>query len=84
MIEIFPAIEKKQVALSRADFNTGIVLDEDLKYATSSIQRIYTVLANFDEALRYANDIVVKNNNVECYIYDNENKFLKLITKDNI
>lgn len=69
MIEIFPLLTEHQVALSRADINTGHVLDENLLLAMSPLQKVYTIFDDVNDAKDAAKALVKANNQIECYIY---------------
>ena len=84
MLEKFPKLNESEVALSRAEANTGIVLDEQFKYALSPAQKIYTVLNNVDDALKLANEILINKAGIEIYIHDKEEKLLHLLILSNV
>ena len=75
-MEQFPELINGQVALLRADINTGIVLDEEYKYATKPDQRVYTIFNGIDEALGFTKQILVENKKIECVIYAFDQKVL--------
>lgn len=84
MIESFPELKEGQFALSRADVNTGIVLDESLKFATTPDQKIYTIYGSLSEALNAARLIITNNTNTECYIHKRGNSLVHFINQKNI
>jgi hypothetical protein len=65
--------------LSRADVNTGIVLDEHNNYALSHLQKVYRVFNDELTALTEAELLVTENPNIECYIHNASNKLLYLL-----
>lgn len=71
-MEEFPLLKNKQVALLRADINTGIVLDKNYIYATTPNQEVYAVFDNIDLAIEFAKSIIIEQNDVECGIYGND------------
>ncbi|ASZ09873.1 hypothetical protein KTO58_26565 [Chitinophaga pendula] len=82
-MEEYPILAGNQVALLRAAFDTGHVLDEDQRLAINSDQKVYTVFENIDEALIAASEIINGNKNIECVIYDkDENPMHYLTYKD--
>lgn len=83
MLEKFPELKTGEVALSRADYNTGIVLDEQFEYALTPSQKIYTVFNNVDEALQLANEILMKKKEVEIYIHQDEKTLLHFLNYKN-
>lgn len=84
MTEEFPLLQKRQVALLRADVNTGIVLDESYNYATNSFQKVYTVFPDKFVALEAAKKLITERSTVECCIYDDQEKLLWFLNSDNI
>lgn len=68
MLEPFPSLVDTQVALIRAEYNTGIVVDVYYSRAMDSNQQVFTVYSNADEALRAAINIVQSRPNIECCI----------------
>ncbi len=69
MSQIFPLLNDSQVALSRADANTGIVLDESFQYAVNINQAVYTIYNGLSEAIEEAK-LIRRNPSIECYIHD--------------
>ncbi|KIO76014.1 hypothetical protein TH53_17505 [Pedobacter lusitanus] len=59
-MEKFPQLKDRQVALLRADINTGIVLDRNYIYATTSDQEVYTVFDDINSAIRSAKAIIAE------------------------
>jgi hypothetical protein len=78
MSNSFPILTENQVVLSRADINTGIVLDENLLYATDLSQIVYTIYPDLETAIEAAKLIVTNKPNVECYIHNKDNVLLDL------
>ncbi|TCC90195.1 hypothetical protein EZ428_13000 [Pedobacter frigiditerrae] len=83
-MEKFPHLKNEQVALLRADINTGIVLDKDYIYATTEVQEVYTVFDNIDSAIKFAKSIISERNDIECGIYGNDPVAFLTLTRDNI
>ena len=65
-MEEFPLLKNKQVALLRADINTGTVLDKNYIYATTPDQEVFVVFDNMDLAIEFAKSIIMERNDVEC------------------
>lgn len=84
MKELFPILKYGQVALSRADSNTGIVLNDQNKYAINSSQNAYITFNSLPEALNAAKLIINENRSVECYIHDDSNNLLSFLTFEDI
>ena len=84
MTERFPKLKPGQVALSRADVNTGIVLDEQNNYAVNESQQIFTIFDNEAQALHVAKLIITENKSVECYIHEQDDKLLYFLNSENI
>jgi hypothetical protein len=70
MSQIFPQLNDGQVALSRTDNDTGIVLDELFQYAVNIDQSVYTIYNDLSEAIEDAKLIRKENPSIECYIHD--------------
>lgn len=68
MQEPFPSLLDTQVALIRAEYNTGIVVDKNYAKAMGDNQQVYTVYSNTDQALKAAIDIVHSHPHIECCI----------------
>ncbi len=83
-MEKFPELKNEQVALLRADINTGIVLDKNYIYATKSDQEVYAVFDHIDFAIKFAKSIILERNDIECGIYGNDPVALLTLTHDNI
>lgn len=79
MSNSFPTLTGNQVVLSRADINTGIVLDENLLYATNLSQIVYTIYPDLETAIEAAKSIVTNKPNVECYIHNKDNVLLSFL-----
>jgi hypothetical protein len=75
----FPDLKNGQVALIRVDYNTGIVLDENFKYATSDEQIVFTVFDSIDSALIVAQGIVKERIDVECSIFNESNQIINVV-----
>jgi hypothetical protein len=83
-MEKFPQLKNQQVALLRADINTGIVLDKYYAYATNSNQEVYAVFDHIDSAIRFAKSIISERSDIECGIYGNDPVALLILNRDNI
>jgi hypothetical protein len=72
-MESFPLLKHNQVALLRADKNTGIVLDDQLSFALNDSQKVFSVFDSLNDAIVFADDFLSFNQKVEVVIYsDNE------------
>lgn len=83
-MERFPELKAGQVALLRADFKTGHVLDDLLKEAIGSEQEIYTVFDDKAEALQFAKSIIAARKDIECVISGEDGEMIFYITPQNI
>ncbi|WP_316812582.1 DUF416 family protein [Pedobacter heparinus] len=72
----FPKQKNGEYTLSRADRNTGIVLNEKFKYAGSDHERVYTEFGNIEEAINTAREIAKANATVEIYVYDHNEQLV--------
>lgn len=77
MTEKFPDLQNGQVTLLRAEINTGVVLDEDFKSAISSSQKVFSVFDTSNDAIDFANSIIKNRKDIECNIYERDEKFLR-------
>lgn len=80
----FPKLIGEQIALLKADVNTGVVLDDNYNYSINPNDRVYVVFANKDEALKIAKTIVLERKNVECGLYDLNQKMIFNVTINNV
>jgi len=83
-MEKFPELKEGQVALLRADFKTGQVLDELFKEAIESHQEIYTIFDDKSEALQFEKSIIAKRKDIECVIAGEDGEMIFYITPQNI
>jgi len=83
-MEKFPLLKNGQVALLRADINTGIVLDKNYVYATTPDQEVYVVFDNIDLAIEFSKLIIMERNDIECGIYGNDPVALLTLNRYNI
>ncbi|PTS93207.1 hypothetical protein DBR11_25800 [Pedobacter sp. HMWF019] len=83
-MEKFPLLKNRQVALLRADINTGTVLDKNYIYATTLNQEVYAVFDNIDLAIEFAKSIIMERNDIECGIYGNDPVALLILNRYNI
>ena len=70
----FPKLSIKQVALIRAECNTGIILDENFRRHISAQQTFYSVFETYENALKYIKSISMKD--VEFTIYNQNRQIL--------
>lgn len=84
MTEKFPKLKQGQVALLVADRNTGIVLDENFKYARDPLQKVYKIFSSSYDALEHGKELITENNSLECYIYESEDKLPSFLDIENI
>ena len=84
MIEKFPKVNPEVIVLTRAEISTGIMLDANLKYATTPIQKVYSVFNNPDKAKEHALNLVNDNKWIECYLYDSTDSLLFRVTRDGV
>lgn len=75
-IENFPELHNSQVALLRADTNTGHVLDEELNLAVNDHQKVFTRFDDAEIALVFAKSLILQNTQLECVIYTKGKKVL--------
>ncbi len=80
----FPTITGDEVVLMRAHLATGHVLDENFDIVRTNEQSFYTVIENVQHALQLAQEIVSKNNSIECCISGLNETPLYYITFENI
>lgn len=83
-MEKFPELKEGQVALVRADFKTGHVLDELFVEAVKSDQEIYTIFNDKQEALQFAKSIIAARKDIECVISGKDEEMIFYITPQNI
>lgn len=79
-LDSFPKLSDNQVALMRAEFNTGIVLDDKFQYAVNDNQKVFTVFNSQKEAEDAAREILLKRHDIEFVIYGNDKEVLQYIT----
>ena len=70
MHENFPIIEKNQVAVLYADYNTGIILNTNLKYNLNQKALEYLLFNSLDDAKIHCFEKIKAHPNIECIIYD--------------
>ena len=68
-----------QVALLRAEVNTGVILDENLDKAVTDIQVVYTVFDDLKAAVSVANNLI-KDGKIECVIYGKNQELVKYLS----
>ncbi|WP_342648417.1 DUF4184 family protein [Mucilaginibacter sp. CSA2-8R] len=79
-----PLLTDGQFILSRADYATGIVLDENLNWAVDDKQNVYTVYNDVDQAIEAARNIANYRGDIECYVHDSQMRPVYFIRKDEI
>ena len=72
----FPILKENEVVLVRADYNTGIVLDENFIYATNDNQKVYTIFNTLEDAKEYAKKLLLKNKEFEFVIYNRKKEVI--------
>lgn len=82
-MENFPTLQDNQVALLRAEFETGHILDESHNLVIDDFQKAYTIFSDVDAALLAAQRIIKENKNIECIIYDKNKAVLHYLTVGN-
>ncbi|MBW4891961.1 hypothetical protein KXQ82_19710 [Mucilaginibacter sp. HMF5004] len=83
-MEKFPELNTWHVALLRAEFKSGVVLDEQFKPVTDNKQKIYTKFTQADEAFAVAKQLILQNPDTECIIYGHDEEVLYYLTPQNI
>jgi len=74
----FPKLKSDELALLRAEVNTGHILDEsfELYNVNSKSQIVYTVFTSKKEAKTAALEILTKRNDIEVVIYDSKQNII--------
>ena len=80
----FPELKNGHVALLRAEFKTGTVLDEQCKPIVDNQQKIYTKFKHDEDALQAAKQLMLQNPDIECIIYGPDEEVLYYLTPQNI
>jgi hypothetical protein len=83
-MEKFPKLEQNQVALLRADVNTGIVLDDNYAVATKDIQNVYSIYDSMDDSIKYIKSVFNIRDDIEFVIYDFNNEVIQCISINNL
>jgi hypothetical protein len=83
-MEKFPELKNGHVALLRAEFKTGTVLDEQFKPVMDNQQKIYTKFKHDEDALAAAKQMMLQNPGIECIIYGPDEEVLHYLTPRNI
>lgn len=83
-MEKFPKLEQYQVALLRADVNTGIVLDDNYEVATKDIQKVYSIFDSVDDGINYIKLVFNIRDDIEFVIYDFNNEVIQCISINNL
>lgn len=79
-MEKFPELKNNQVALLRANSQTGQVVNELLNLAVNDEQIVYTVFNGYHEALEAAKSIRIKEKDIECVVYGKDQEVLFYIS----
>lgn len=80
----FPELSGNQVALLRAEFATGHVLDELFALAIYDSQKTYTVVGSLSDAIELSKKIVLERNDVECVVYGKNKEVLYCVDVNKI
>jgi hypothetical protein len=83
-MEKFPELKNGHVALLRAEFKTGTVLDEQFKPIADNGQKIYTKFKHDEDALAAAKQMMQQNPDMEFIIYGPDEEVLHYLTPQNI
>lgn len=83
-MERFPELKEGQVALVRADFKTGNVLDELFKEAHEADQEIYTIFDDQNQALQFAKTLIAERKDIECVISGEDGEMIFYVTPQNV
>lgn len=73
----FPRLDGTEVALLRAAYETGHVLDENYALAVNDSQVVYTVFPDLNAAMAYIKSAI--ENDIEYTIFDKDNKLFRHI-----
>ena len=76
-MQSFPRLSEGQVAVMRADHNTGHILDIELKLVINDNQEAYSIYDDFQMAEGYVKKLILDNSMVECVIYDSKGRPIK-------
>jgi hypothetical protein len=80
----FPELKNGHVALLRAEFKTGTVLDEQFNPVADNKQKIYSLFKHPEDALQAAKQLMLQNPGIECIIYGADEEVLHYLTPQNI
>lgn len=83
-MEKFPIVDVNSIVLLCCEHSTGHILDVDFKLAISDDQKVFEVFSCYADAMFHAKEIVRKHENLECTLYNNDQKRVALIHIDNI
>lgn len=72
----FPELKADQVALLRAEINTGHVLDDKYNIAINDSQNVYSIFQSVEEAIIFSKKILSEKKGVEIVIYGKEEQVL--------
>ena len=80
----FPELKNGHVALLRAEFKTGAVLDEQFNPVADNKQKIYSLYKRPEDAFAAAKQMMLQNPAIECVIYGPDEEVLYYLTPQNI
>lgn len=79
----FPSLTKKQVALTRAEFKTGHVLDNNFNlYSRAKGGEIYTVFDSLDLAKQYIEEQKAQHEGVEFWVCGQDKEVICYVKPD--
>lgn len=81
-IRRFPILTKDQVALVRAEVNTGHLIGESFQLVLNEDQIAYTLIDNLDAAVAAAENLV-KNGMIQCVRYGKDRKVVRYVVLPN-
>ncbi|MBI3234224.1 MAG: hypothetical protein HYZ42_09315 [Bacteroidetes bacterium] len=79
-----PYMRPSQFAVGKAEFATGIVLNNDGTFyvSGSDLNNMYEILDDYIEAKKLAIDKINNNSNIECWIVDSNGQHLTTYDKN--
>jgi hypothetical protein len=79
-----PYLRQGQFAVGKAEFTTGIVLNNDvtLYVSGSDLNNTYEVFYDYIEAKKFALEKINNNSNIECWIVDSNGQHLNTYDKN--
>ena len=79
LTDAFPKIEKNQVVLVRAEYSTGIVLNDKFEYCKNGVGRS-SIFENIELAKKYIEQCQSNRNDTEYIVYGKSQNVLLYIT----